>query len=67
MKIKFNTMIKRDNELIFDVGNNKQLTLSGYDWRHSILNWTINGTKPIYHVSFELFRFKISWQHFGGI
>ena len=60
-------MMKRNNELIFDVGKNKQLTLTGYDWRQAILNWTINGSKPIYYVSFELFRFKISWQYFGGI
>lgn len=45
--------------------------LYGYNWRNSILNWTVHGigTKgnPIYNVSFELFRFKIEWHWYGSI
>jgi hypothetical protein len=55
----------------YNVGENKQIILCGYDWRNSILNWTINGRgvkgNPIYHISFELFRFKISWHWYGSI
>jgi len=59
-------MINSKNEIIFDVGVNKQITLTGYDWRNSILNWQITGS-PIYFIKIEFFRFKIEWQQFGKI
>lgn len=54
-------------DLVFDVGENKQVTIYGYDWRNAILNWTVNGKKPIYYISIEFLRFKIEWQLFGNI
>lgn len=57
-------MIRQKNELTFDVGVSKQITLTGYDWRNSILNWQITGS-PVFFVKFELLRFKIEWQKFG--
>lgn len=62
-------MIRRENELYFDVGENKQITLTGYDWRNAVLDWgwNGNGTKgnPIYHIRIELLRFKFDWHHYG--
>lgn len=57
-------MIRRKNELIFNVGKNKQITLTGFDWRNSILNWVICGN---YHFSFELLRLKIEYTWYGSI
>lgn len=57
-------MIRYRNQLIFDVGQNEQITITGYDWRNAILNWTTCG---LYHFSFELFRFKIEWHNYGSI
>ena len=58
-------MIIRKNEIYFNVGKGKQITLYGYDWRHAILNWTINGRKPIYYFSIEFLRFKFEWYYPG--
>lgn len=58
-------MVRSKNMVAFDVGKNKQITVYGYDWRNSILNWTLIG-KPIYHISIELFRFKIEWHWYGS-
>lgn len=58
-------MIRLKNEVVFEIKENQQISIIGYDWRNSILNWTINGIKPIYYISFEFLRFKVEWRLYG--
>lgn len=58
-------MIKLKNEFVFDFKKNQQITITGYDWRNSILNWTIHGPNPTYYISFEFLRFKVEWRLYG--
>lgn len=58
---------KRNDYIWFDIAKNKQIEIHNYDWRNAILNWTINGKKPIYHISIEIFRFKIQYHNYGSI
>jgi len=58
----------RKNEIIINVGTNKQIILTGYDWRTSLFNiyWHRFSKLKIRYFCFELCRFKIDFQDYGS-